>query len=90
VSRSQSRFDHNVAKDNAFAVCKKMSCELRSGFCAKTNGCASGFGKFKMARQEVSVKMRFKHVGNCEIQFACTVKVLVNVALWVYDNRAAS
>jgi hypothetical protein len=59
-------------------------------FCTETNGCACGFGKFKMAGQEVCMKVRFKYVGNSEIQFACAVKVLVNVALWVYDNCAAS
>jgi hypothetical protein len=90
MSGSKASFNHNFTENYAFTICKKMSCELRSGFCAKTNGCASGFGKFKMARQEVSVKMCFENMGDCEIQFACTVKVLVNVALWVYDNRAAS
>jgi hypothetical protein len=67
-----------------------VGCKLRASFCAITNSGTSGFGKFKMARQEVSVKMCFENMGDCEIQFACTIKVLGNVTLGVYDDGLAS
>jgi hypothetical protein len=66
-----------------------VGCKLRASFCAITNSGTSGFGKFKMARQEVSMKMCFKNMGNCEIQLACTIKVLGNVTLGVYDDGLA-
>jgi hypothetical protein len=90
VSRSKSRFNDYVAENNSFTICKQVSCKLRASFCAKTDSGTSGFGEFKMAGQEVCMKMCFENMGDCEIQVACTIKVLGNVTLGVYDDCIAS
>jgi hypothetical protein len=85
----EASFDYNIAKHNAFAIGEKASSKLRPSCCTKTNVGTRCFGKFKMARQKVGMKMCFENMGDCEIQLACTIKVLVNVTLGVYDDCIA-